>query len=254
MIRFMNALCCSMLVATIADAQTATLKMRFVIDGAVPPIGRIMAAPAFAPPGGPLIDERLIADPASKGIKNVVVYVYTGRGGSKLDPVLKDGSEHLLTMTNARFAPHILIAQAGDTIKIVDRGPNRHSPNLHFFANKQLSFVIPPGRPERVSLERAEPGPIPIDCNIHPWMRAYVVVLEHPYAASSDSEGNLSIEWLPANTSLTFQVWHEAGRIDRVTIAGEKVEWPRGRWDVDLAAGVNDLGDVLISASSLNPD
>lgn len=252
--RIAIAFCGWTFVTTTAVAQTATLQMRFVLDGAPPPVRQINVAPAFAPPAGPIINEHLLVDPKSSGIKNVLVYVYTGRGGSKLDPVPNDGNEHLLTMTNARFEPPILIAQAGDTIKLSDRGPNRHSPNLHFFANKSLSLVIPTGRSERVSLERAEPGPIPIDCNIHPWMRAYVVVLKHPYAALSDSEGNLSIEGLPENTNLTLQVWHETGRIDRVTIAGEKVEWPRGRWDVDLAAGVNDLGDVLISASSLNPD
>jgi len=119
--------CCSLLTATIADAQTATLKMRFVLDGSTPPIRQILLPPALAPPGGPLMNEWLQVDPESKGIKNVVVYVHTGRGGSKLDPIPYDGNERLLAMANARFDPHVLIARTGDKLKLVNRGPNQHN-------------------------------------------------------------------------------------------------------------------------------
>lgn len=249
-----TAVCCSLLVATSVDAQTATLKMRFVFDGVPPPIQRIAVVPALAPPGGPLINERLLVDPETKGIKNFVVYLFTGRGGSKLDPIPSDEKVRLLTMANQRFEPHILITRAGDTLKLVDRGPNQHSAVLHFFANSAQSFVPPRGQAQSVKLHKPEPAPIPIDCNIHPWMRAYLIVLDHPYVAVSDSQGNLSIEGLSENTNLTFRVWHEAGySFKRLTIAGSEVELTRNLFKVDLTPGVNDLGDILIPASAMNP-
>jgi hypothetical protein len=93
---------------------------------------------------------------------------------------------------------------------------------------------------------------MPVDCNIHPWMRAYVVVLDHPLAGVSDLESKLTIEGLPKDESLTFRVFHEAGRIDRVTMSGTETEWKRSRFSVVLTAGEKDLGDILIPATSLN--
>ncbi len=251
MIRTVITYGCWMLASATSAGQTATLQMRFVLDGAPPPVKQIDVAPAFAPAVGPIIDERLLVDPKSRGIKNILVYVYTGREGTKIEVPPRQNQRRRLTMANARFDPHILIAQAGDTLELVERGPNQHNPNLSFFANTPRGILIPPGRPNLIPLLKPEPAPIPVDCNIHPWMRAYVVVLDHPFAAVSDSDGNLKIAELPTDTSLTFRVFHEAGRIDHVKISGVDTDWRRSRFDIELAAGVNDLGDILIPPESL---
>jgi hypothetical protein len=154
-------------------------------------------------------------------------------------------------VANARFDPRILIAHAGDTLEFVDRGPTVHSPHPSFFANQVPVNLVPMGKPLLIPLPNAERSPIPVDCNIHPWMRAYVVVLDHPFASVSDADGNLTIDGLPTSTSLTFRVFHEAGRFDSVKISGIKTEWKKGRFSVELPAGVKDLGDILIPASSL---
>ena len=249
MTRFVTILSCWMLVSATAAGQTATLKMRFVLDGTPPPVGQINVAPPF----GPIIDERLLVDPKSRGIKNVLVYVYTGRGGSSINVPPGESRTRRLTMTNGRFEPHILIAQAGDTLELVERGPIRHNPNVQFFANTRQGILVPPGKPHLIPIPKPEPAPIPVVCNIHPWMRAYLVVLDHPYAAVSDSDGNLEIDGLPAGTSLTFRVFHEDNQLDRVNLSGIDTEWRRNRFDVELDTGVNDLGDVLIPAESLIP-
>lgn len=242
-----------MLASAASAEETAMLRMRFIFDGEPPPVKQINVAPAFAPLGGPITDERLLVDPKSRGIKNVLVYVYTGRGGSTIDVSPIQNQRRRLTMTNARFEPHVLVARAGDTLEFVDRGPNQHSPNPSFFANAPQGILVPPGRPQLIPVPKPEPAPIPVHCNIHPWMRAYVVVLDHPFAAVSDSDGNLAIDELPAGSSLTFRVFHEAGRIDRVKMSGNDTVWHRSRFDVQLASGVNDLGDIFIPFESLTP-
>lgn len=54
----------------------------------------------------------------------------------------------------------------------------------------------------------AESLPTQIKCDIHPWMSAYVLVLDHPYAAVTDQYGKFKIENLPAG-ELEFRYWHE---------------------------------------------
>ncbi len=256
MIHLTNAVCWTLLLATVGNAQNASLKMRFAIDGPAPRPKQINVGPAFPRLAVPLVNERLIVDQQSKGIQNVVVHVYTGRRGTKLAQVPNKGTERVLTMANGRFDPRVLIAQSGDTLKVIDNGPVQHSAIIHFFTNQPQVLTPKPNQPARIPLPNAEPGPIPIECNIHPWMRSYIVVLDHPYVAVSDASGNLSIQGLPENQTVHFQVWHEAsaGLFKQVMIKDTIVDWPRGRFEVDLVAGLNDIGDILIPAATLKND
>ena len=49
---------------------------------------------------------------------------------------------------------------------------------------------------------------IPVKCNIHGWMHAYIGVLEHPYFAVSKDDGSFEIANLPPGT-YTIATWHE---------------------------------------------
>jgi hypothetical protein len=228
-----------------AAAQTATLQMRFVLDGDSPQLHPIRAAPAVAPPGGLIANERLLVDRENRGIKNVLVYVYTGRGGSKVDMRPNQNQVRRLTTTNGRFEPRIVIAQTGDMLELVSRGPNSYNPNLHFFINDAVNLLLRPQKRQFIPLTKPEPAPIPIDCNIHPWMRANIVVLDHPFAATSDSDGTLRIDGLPPGQSLAFQIFHEAGRSNHFNVWGSKPV-NRSRFKIELSEGMNDLGDVLV--------
>ena len=58
--------------------------------------------------------------------------------------------------------------------------------------------------------KRPEREPFSVKCDLHAWMSAYHLVLDHPFAAVSDAEGNFKIENLPAG-NYQFKVWHERG-------------------------------------------
>lgn len=244
-----------MLCGTTASAETGDLKIRFEYDGSPfepQPVDANKDAQFCGKHG--LTNERLLVNQENKGIKNVVVYVYTGRGGSDLPKSEPQKATHTLANSNCRFEPHIVIAQTGDTLKITNPDPVGHNANLNFFSNMPQNFTIPPKQEKSVELPQAEPAPIPVDCNIHPWMRAYVVVLEHPFVAKSDENGELTIKGIPAGEKLTFRVFHEAGSIDEVTINGKEETWKRSRFEVDIKPGLNDLGTVAIPASALKAE
>ncbi len=195
--------------------------------------------------------EKLLVNPKNKGIKNVVVYVYTGRGGSDLPDYPNAGKTHTLANKNCRFEPHVVICQTGDTLKVTNPDAVGHNANLAFFNNKAQNPTIPASQEKSFLLEESEPAPIPVTCNIHPWMNARIVVLDHPFAAASDEDGNLSIKGLPTGEKLAFRVNHEAGSIRSVEIDGEEVEWSRSVFEVEIKPGANDLGTVVLSAEAL---
>ncbi|MFK8110915.1 MAG: methylamine utilization protein [Rubripirellula sp.] len=238
---------------TAALAETGELKIRFEYGGDAPKAGAVKVNKDVDFCGkNKLVDERLLVNPTNKGVKNVVVYVYTGRGGSKLDKVEPVNNKHTLANQNCRFEPHIVIAQAGDTLEVTNPDKVGHNANLSFFNNKQQNLMIPAAQNKLVPLEETEPAPIPVDCNIHPWMKAYLVVLDHPFAAVSNEDGELTIKGLPTGDELTFRVFHESGSINEVTVGGKKTDWKRSRFEVEIEAGVNDLGTVVIPEGALN--
>jgi hypothetical protein len=52
------------------------------------------------------------------------------------------------------------------------------------------------------------PEIIRVDCDLHPWMRAWVVVAEHPFYALTNHQGEFTLANVPAG-SYAIQVWHE---------------------------------------------
>ena len=57
--------------------------------------------------------------------------------------------------------------------------------------------------------------PIQVKCDLHNWMLAYWLVLDHPYSAITQADGSFEIQNLPAGTH-KFRVWHErVGYLER---------------------------------------
>jgi hypothetical protein len=155
-----------------------------------------------------------------------------------------------LAIENCRFEPHILCMQAGDTLNLVERDKVGHNPNLSFFVNPAFSGFVAPGVPQSIKIEKAEPAPIPIDCNIHPWMRAYLVVLDHRFVSVSDDQGNIEIKDLPVGNELVFRLYHESSRrIPELEIDGQKVATDRNLIRLMINPGMNDLGTIVIPSA-----
>tara|TARA_R110002073_G_scaffold334236_2_gene523352 strand:- start:1446 stop:2210 length:765 start_codon:yes stop_codon:yes gene_type:complete len=197
----------------------------------------------------PLVDESLLVNPQDRGIKNVVVYVDTGRGGSEVAKVPSLKRTHTLTSKHCRFDPHILVMQAGDTLHLTNSDPVGHNANVALFRNPVSGQLIPPNGVRRMKLDLPEPAPLPVQCNIHPWMKAYVVVLQHRYVGVSDEHGKLVIRDLPEK-ELTFRVFAEAATkpLGTVKVNGQQQDWPRNRFRYKIRAGENDMGTVTLTA------
>ena len=242
-----------------ALAQTGTLRMQFIYEGdaMAPAALDVNKDVEFCGRHG-LTNEKLQVNPENKGIKNVILYVNTRAGGTKLPEMAPQNRELTLANLNCRFEPHIVIAQTGDTLKVTNPDPVGHNANLNFFRNPPQNLTVPSNQEISVALKEAEPAPIPVDCNIHPWMRAYVVVLEHPFAAVSDENGVLEIKDLPAGQSLNFRVYHEGIAQGKsfadVKIDGQPQNWRRNLLDLTIQPGDNDLIQVMVPAGTLSAD
>ena len=242
--------------ASADDTGELTIQFQYEGDAFDAALVNVTQDKDFCGPKKPIV-ERLLVNKKNKGVKNVVVYVYTGRrGGTKLDrEFLKNAAPktHELANKNCRFEPHILVARKGDTVKVTNPDEVGHNCNLNFIANDPDNFTVAAGASKDVLLKDAEPAPIPVDCNIHPWMKSYMVVTEHPFVGVSDEDGKLTIKGLPTG-KIVFRAYHEAGSMKEVIIDGKKEDWKLARFEVKIKPGQNDMGTVVIPKAALSAE
>ena len=122
------------------------------------------------------------------------------------------------------FQPHLTAVQVGTTVDFLNSDSVAH--NVFWTSvggNKKLSHNLgtwPKG--ERKSFKFDTPGAVPILCNVHPEMSAYLVVVPTPYFATSDQAGNYKIENVP-DGNYTVIAWHEGAKNESkpVSVSGD---------------------------------
>jgi len=111
------------------------------------------------------------------------------------------------------FQPHVTVVQVGTTVEFLNSDSVAH--NVFWTSiggNKKLGHNLgtwPKG--EKKSFKFDTPGAVPVLCNVHPEMSAYIVIVPTPYFATSDQTGNYKIEDVP-DGSYTVTAWHEGAK------------------------------------------
>lgn len=190
------------------DPATAATITGTVTYSGTPPVLRpidMSAAPACVKANPtPVVPPDVVTGP-NDALANVVVYVKSGLGHYRYPapqtPVVLD-------QKNCMYAPHVLAVMVGQPFSVANSDPTMH--NVHVMArhNRQWSSSQPvSSAPLKSTFERPEFA-IPVLCNIHPWMRAYVFAFDQPYFAVTSTNGTFTIKNLPPGT-YTIEAWHE---------------------------------------------
>jgi plastocyanin len=115
-----------------------------------------------------------------------------------------------LDQNGCHYAPHVLGIQVNQKLSITNSDATQHNihptPKLNPEWNQTQANGAPPiektfARPEVL---------IPVKCNQHPWMKAYIGVMRHPLYAVSKDDGTFEIKGVPAG-SYTVVAWREGG-------------------------------------------
>ncbi|GDY06695.1 MAG: hypothetical protein DWI21_04655 [Planctomycetota bacterium] len=191
-----------------------TLVGRIAFEGTRPTPGVIykMGAadkdPSVCSKDGDIPKDDLVVS-ESKGVANVFVFLDKAPAGFKATPPTED---ILFDQKNCRFLTHALFCQVGQTIRLTNSDGVLHNTRCIGTRNGNVNNAISANDSMGIKLiyKQAEREPFPVKCDLHAWMSAYHLVLNHPFAAVSDTEGNFKIENLPAG-NYQFKVWHERG-------------------------------------------
>ena len=87
-------------------------------------------------------------------------------------------------------------------VNLVNQNSDATLHNIHSMpkTNKEFNFAMPKVvKTKKAKFDSAE-DPFYIKCDVHPWMKTWVLVSDHPYYAVTDSNGNYEIKGVPAGT------------------------------------------------------
>jgi len=233
----------------VTDTSGGILKGRFVFGGMTPEQAKIdpKADAEFCGKHTILDESLVVADDNS--LKNVVVWMHLASGDEPPPAVEPSDKPVVIDNKDCRFEPHISLVQAGQTLEVKNSDKIVHSSLIDFFASPPISVTVPIGGKIAEKLLEEERLPNSVTCAIHPWMKGWVLVKEHPYFAVSDDKGEFTIRNIPPG-DWNFRFWHEkAGYLREVEVAGKPTEWSKGILAVNIAEGkTNDLGVVTTPA------
>lgn len=159
---------------------------------------------------GEVFPEFLVLGQDGTSVQNVIVYVKSGLPKGKYK---KRNEEVIIDQKGCRYVPHVVAVQVGQKLTILNDDGKNHS-IMHNVNGKpksngvfNLSMTKSKVKIDKV-FKKAEKTPFPLMCNVHPWMKAWVGVFDHPFFSVTQENGQYEIKNLPKGT-YEIEVWHE---------------------------------------------
>lgn len=148
-----------------------------------------------------LADEVIVA----KGkLRDVLVRIKNGSAGTHPTPA----TPVILDQRECMYTPHVVGVLAGQKLTVRNSDGTFH--NVHgLISGKHLWNKPHTPKSADLSLDTSTQADdiIDIKCDVHPWMRAYAVVQDHPFFAVTGDDGAFEIKGLPPGT-YTLEAWH----------------------------------------------
>jgi len=118
---------------------------------------------------------------------------------------VKAGSKAVMFQEHKQFVPFVLPVQLGTTVEFPNRDPFRHQ--VYSFSPAKTFELKLYGKSEVSTVTFDKEGIVPLGCNIHDNMLAYIYVVGTPHFAATDEKGQSTITQLPAGNYIV-KVWH----------------------------------------------
>lgn len=185
-------------------------KMKSINMAAEPACGKARTSPAVS-------EEVVTGDGGA--LANVVVYVKSGAEGYSFPA---PSAPVKIDQQGCQYHPHVIALQVGQNLDVVNSDQTTH--NIHPVPkdNREWNESQAPGAaPIDKSFARSEVA-IPVKCNVHPWMKAYIAVLSNPYFQVTGKDGAFDLKNLPPG-NYTLVAWHELyGTSEQMVTIGPK--------------------------------
>ncbi len=226
---------------------TGTIKGRLVWgDEKIPAIKELMAKgkspkdPNVCAAGSAIMSRELVIDPKTKGVSYAFAFLVRPKGDStkQVKELVAKNPKVVLDQKSCEFQPYVLPFHKDQKLVIKSSDPVGHNVRFTGFSNTGINqMVAANGEFEVKNLER-ESRPMQLHCDIHNWMTGYLMVFDHPFFATTGTDGSFEIKGVPAGDQ-KIVVWQE--------LAGYVTEGKGSGMPVSVKAGeVTDIGEIKL--------
>lgn len=185
---------------------TGTITGNILFEGTPPPVRQVPTTQdAYCTANATVFDESVLVTDDSK-LQNVIVYVNSGHDGASYavpsEPILFD-------QNGCHYTPHVLTMVATQPMLIRNSDDTTHNVHADPTVNMVINFAQQrQGQENTRTFEQAEyMPPIPVICDVHRWMNAFIGVFDHPFHTTSADTGTYSISVPPGTYEI--MTWHE---------------------------------------------
>jgi plastocyanin len=154
---------------------------------------------------------------SNNGIRNAVVSLRNISPGAKRDwnfPAAK------MDQKQCSFIPRVVIVPVGGTVEFLNSDRLLHNVRSAGKENPPFNRAQPHARSISFTFKQTEL--LRVDCDLHSWMRGWVVVADHPFYTVTNEQGEFILENVPRG-KYTLQVWQESlGNATQEIVVGDK--------------------------------
>ena len=154
---------------------------------------------------------------SDNSIRYAVVSLQTPPPGAKWDASLPPAQ---IDQKQCAFVPRVVLVPTGGTVEFLNSDRLLH--NLKSFSRANSPFNKAHPKARTIPIVFKEPEIIRIECDLHSWMRTWVVVAGHPFYAVTNDKGEFTLDNVPPG-KYTLQIWQESlGTVTREVTVGDK--------------------------------
>ncbi len=167
--------------------------------------------------GGVLMDEAVLAKDGK--LQNVVVRITTNapQGSIPAAPVVVD--QHGCT-----YLPRVQASMKGQQLMVKNSDGTLHNVHTYLDGSKTWFNQAQPPKGKEIVRPIDKDGVVKLKCDVHPWMTGFIVLSDHPFAATTEAGGKFTLRDVPAGR-YTLEAWHErfGKKTQELTVKGGEV-------------------------------
>lgn len=147
------------------------------------------------------VDRTMLVDPKTKGVGNAFAYLNkpSGQNPEAVKSLLDKAPQVVIDQKVCEFQPFSTAMHQDQKLIFKSSDPLNHNVRFTAFKNNPFNQILPPNGKAELKLV-AETRPLPLACDIHPWMKGAIMVFDHPFFVVTKEDGSFEIDGVPPGT------------------------------------------------------